>query len=418
MLALVLGGGGAKGSYEIGIWKALIDLDVKFNIVTGTSIGSFNSALISQGDFKRALDAWYNFDAGKMFNIKNYDAITLKEKTRKSLIAIAKDAYKNGGSDIEEYRKTIEKYIDENSVRNSKVKMGLVTVEMKNLKGVELSIDDIPSGNLADFIMASSSISLAIKPQEINGKKYIDGCYHDNIPISLAKNMGADRFIAVDLGMFFSFGTKINKFECPENIKYISPYWDLGNILVFDKDIVKKNIQQGYYDVMKKYGVFDGNAYTFIKGDIEDDYLLRFKKFLSDKYNKSIISKVIKMEYKSLILTHNSKGTTIVNDSICILEILCEILEIDYTKIYSKEKIYEIISKKIEKIEISDFKIDTINDFKGIIDNVIDSKKMLKFFIIKIKEDKNLAFDNFKILSMLYSKEFFASIYAIVYNLV
>ena len=50
MKALVLGGGGAKGSYEVGVWKALNKLNMKFDIVTGVSIGSINGAFYAAND--------------------------------------------------------------------------------------------------------------------------------------------------------------------------------------------------------------------------------------------------------------------------------------------------------------------------------------------------------------------------------
>ena len=45
--AVVLSGGGSKGSYEIGVWKALRRLHIKYDIVTGTSIGALNGALMT-----------------------------------------------------------------------------------------------------------------------------------------------------------------------------------------------------------------------------------------------------------------------------------------------------------------------------------------------------------------------------------
>ena len=52
--ALVFSGGGAKGSYEIGVWKATKRLNMKFDIVTGTSIGAINGAMYAIGDYKKA----------------------------------------------------------------------------------------------------------------------------------------------------------------------------------------------------------------------------------------------------------------------------------------------------------------------------------------------------------------------------
>lgn len=62
MRAIVLGGGGTKGSYEIGVWKALLELGISYDIVTGTSIGAINGALMVMGDYKRAVSLWQKLD--------------------------------------------------------------------------------------------------------------------------------------------------------------------------------------------------------------------------------------------------------------------------------------------------------------------------------------------------------------------
>ncbi len=51
--ALVLGGGGAHGAYQIGVWQALKEHDINFEIITGTSVGALNGALILQADMKK-----------------------------------------------------------------------------------------------------------------------------------------------------------------------------------------------------------------------------------------------------------------------------------------------------------------------------------------------------------------------------
>ncbi|MFR6424743.1 MAG: patatin-like phospholipase family protein [Oscillospiraceae bacterium] len=56
--AIALAGGGTKGAYQVGAWKAMRELGVPFDIVTGTSIGSVTAALMVQGDFDRAWELW------------------------------------------------------------------------------------------------------------------------------------------------------------------------------------------------------------------------------------------------------------------------------------------------------------------------------------------------------------------------
>lgn len=56
--SLVLGGGGAKGSYEIGVFKALEEIGIEIDSVYGTSIGALNGAMVVQGDVKKAEEIW------------------------------------------------------------------------------------------------------------------------------------------------------------------------------------------------------------------------------------------------------------------------------------------------------------------------------------------------------------------------
>ena len=65
-MAIVLGGGGSKGAYQIGAWRALKELGIKYDIITGTSIGAFNGAMMVQGDFEKALALWREIDIDKV----------------------------------------------------------------------------------------------------------------------------------------------------------------------------------------------------------------------------------------------------------------------------------------------------------------------------------------------------------------
>jgi len=62
---IALSGGGTKGSYELGVWKALNELGIDYQIVTGTSIGSINGALMATGDYDRAYELWSTITSGR-----------------------------------------------------------------------------------------------------------------------------------------------------------------------------------------------------------------------------------------------------------------------------------------------------------------------------------------------------------------
>lgn len=58
--AVVLAGGGSRGAYQIGVWKALREMGIEYQLVTGTSVGALNGALMVQGDYEKALSVWEN----------------------------------------------------------------------------------------------------------------------------------------------------------------------------------------------------------------------------------------------------------------------------------------------------------------------------------------------------------------------
>ena len=67
-IGLVLAGGGGKGAYHIGVWKALREtgLDQYVSAISGTSVGGLNAALFLQGDFERVEEIWKNISVEKI----------------------------------------------------------------------------------------------------------------------------------------------------------------------------------------------------------------------------------------------------------------------------------------------------------------------------------------------------------------
>lgn len=62
-IGLVLSGGGGKGAYQIGCWRALQTLGIiRFEVISGTSVGALNGALIGMGDYDRAERIWSNLE--------------------------------------------------------------------------------------------------------------------------------------------------------------------------------------------------------------------------------------------------------------------------------------------------------------------------------------------------------------------
>lgn len=265
--ALVLAGGGSRGSYELGVWQALRELDIELHIVTGTSIGAINGAAIAQGDYDAAVRLWNNIDTSKVIDVPVNEGVSLQQKIWETYHSYMINFFKRGGTGVNSLRETLALFLDEQKVRASSVIYGLVTIEMDSKIPHELFIDDIPQGKMLDYIIASASIYPAFKPHSIDDVRYVDGAYYDNMPVKMALDKGATDIIAVDLDAFGVVKKEILKLA--KHVVYIKSYWNLGPTLVFDHATIQRNIRLGYLDTLKAYSAYEGYAFTFLPGFCE-----------------------------------------------------------------------------------------------------------------------------------------------------
>ena len=253
-IALVLSGGGSRGAYEAGVWQALTELGIEIDIVTGCSVGAINAAMVVQGNVDLTAQLWRELETHMVFDVPEGS----------QPIEYAREIVFNHGAGTSGLKGLLTKYIDEDVVRNSPMVYGIPVVSLPTFDAHYLYKEDIPSGKMIDFIIASASAFPAIHSCEIDGVDYIDGGYADEIPVEMAVKKGATHVIAVNLkGMGV---VRRETLETAPNLVYIEPKWDLGSILIFDKANSKRILRLGYLDAMKALGLIDGTYFSFAKG--------------------------------------------------------------------------------------------------------------------------------------------------------
>ena len=149
--ALVLAGGGARGSYQVGVWRALTELGWRPQIITGTSVGSLNGAMFALDLYETARDMW--------MSIRSQDVMELPEENAdlSELHAFLREVVRDGGMDVTPLEEIVERVLDEDALRASPIRFGLVTVEKRGLKPRELTLEDIPAGKVKDYLLASAA---------------------------------------------------------------------------------------------------------------------------------------------------------------------------------------------------------------------------------------------------------------------
>ncbi len=274
-IGLALGGGGSRGAYQIGVWRALRELDLPIDAVAGTSIGAINGALMVGSDYERALDLWLNLKLQHCLafaqdrDLKSTDLLNLRNAN-----ILAREVLEQGGLNTQPLYDLLGKYLSEASARGSSVRYGLMTATLPNFNPQPLWIDQIPPGQLIDFIMASARLP-GLQPVKIDGQSFIDGGVIERVPISMLRRMGIRRIIAVDL-----YPRPSVRGPIPDNIQltFIHDKESLGGILDLTPSVMERNQQLGYLDAMKALDQLNGDFYAFRPAD----YLALAKRFGMD----------------------------------------------------------------------------------------------------------------------------------------
>lgn len=272
---LVLSGGGTKGIYHLGVWKALCELGIEIRGFVGTSIGAIVAGLLAQG-LDRDYDSFSeNIDLDSVIAIPD----SLMEEGRLSVsvdaIAEARSLFRsivvNRGLDTSPLRALIESWISEEAIRSSGKDFGVVTIHLGDFKPCELYLEQMEPGTVLDYLMASAAFPGFARPV-IKGRRYLDGGMLDNIPYAMARQRGYRRIIISDIS-----GMGLNRRPDIEGSMtvYIKNSIAMGSAFDFDRTFMREYRQLGYLDTLRCFGALEGH-YCFLEpGSFREDSLRR-----------------------------------------------------------------------------------------------------------------------------------------------
>ncbi len=374
--ALILSGGGGRGAYEIGVWKAMKDMGIKISAVYGTSVGAINGLAIASDKYETARNIWINTD---------YDNIMMISPALKSLIS---GSYKNisisslskglselfKGIDVEPLKKALNNVIEEKEIRESEIDYGLVAYSISNLEPRMLYIEDIPEGKLIEYVLASANFPV-FKREIISGETFVDGGVYSNMPLEMAINRGHKKIVAVDIGTYgindlLNFLNK--EIESEAEIRYIKPVEHYGNLLTFDIEVSKKYIKQGYLDGLKSFGLLTGNRYyIYSNKDIVKDLFCSMRESeqkqcleLLGIESSELSGLPVEYIYYRLVLPRleNIAGTNLKHpEETCssILELMLEFYNMErlfpYNPLMILQKVNELSKKSPDKNQVKAF---------------------------------------------------------------
>lgn len=180
-VALVLGGGGARGFAHIGVLRALEEHGIDFDMCVGTSVGSLVGALYSAG-----------VSASELTEMA--EKLDLKD-VHNGMILTPKDATKIG--------KIVTDIIGDALIESLPKKYCAVAVDL--VTGKQVMFD---SGKVGTAVSASCCVPVFFKPVVDGERHLVDGGLLNNIPADVAKMLGADKTVTIDINPTRGGGTE------------------------------------------------------------------------------------------------------------------------------------------------------------------------------------------------------------------
>lgn len=206
-VGVVLSGGGAKGVTHIGVLKVLEEAGIPIDYIAGTSMGAIVGGLYAIGYNAKALDSmvhvqnWPFLLSDKVY--RNNQPFSEKEMNEKYLLSVPlmpgvglkmPAGFVSGQNIYNLFSELTIGYHDSISFRELPIPFACVAANM--IDGKEVVLD---SGLLSLAMRASMAIPGVFAPVRRNGMVLVDGGISNNFPVDVAKNMGAEVTIGVDL---------------------------------------------------------------------------------------------------------------------------------------------------------------------------------------------------------------------------
>lgn len=262
---IVLEGGGARGAYQVGAWRALKEVGVKIKGVSGASVGALNGVMICMDELEKTEEIWANMDYSTVLDVDARVIDSLKKLDFKSfsfaeMAAEVRRTVRGRGLNIDPLKALIAGMVDEEKVRHSSCELFVTTFCVTDVKEVNFDVKTASEGTMKDMLLASSYFP-GFKNEKLFGKTYMDGGSVNNVPINVLADRGYKDIIVIRI---YGIGVDREKlFELPEdvNLYRIAPKRNLGGILEFEGEKARRNMKLGYYDAMRMIYGLEGRKY-------------------------------------------------------------------------------------------------------------------------------------------------------------
>lgn len=213
-VALVLGGGGARGLAHMGVLEAFEEAGIPFDVIIGCSAGSLVGALYAD-----SLDL-------------NYVRSVLEPMRCETMLDISIWKARYGISQGSAMRRVLGQYLNAKCFEELQIPLLVVATDLWTGQLVTIG-----GGELIPAVQASAAIPFVYVPVELHGRVFVDGGVVDPVPVRVARKINAEYVIAVDLRGLLDDNFPTNLFGVAKRSADITLLWQ-GEACIEDADII------------------------------------------------------------------------------------------------------------------------------------------------------------------------------------
>jgi len=285
---LCLSGGGAKGAYQIGCWRAFLEWGLDFEVVAGSSVGALNGAFICQGDYARAENFWCHISAEQILRLDTSRMRRLAARTAMDLALLAlplpfqgarairytryammafylfsqkgslRRILREGLFDASVLERTIDQYLDLDRLMSSGKTLIISTLQFSRDDSLRWGhtryhrTDTMTANDIKKLLLASASIPLIFPAVEMEGLYHRDGAVLVKTPVRPLYDMGIRKIFTVHLKPLKRSSQR--RFR-DASIVAIAPSRPLARpalgTFTFTPDTARMQLGRGYQDAIK-----------------------------------------------------------------------------------------------------------------------------------------------------------------------
>ena len=235
---------------------------------------------------------------------------------------------RDGGIDVTPLKDLIHNILDEDRIRSAGIDFSLLTFSLSDMKELDLTLDEIPEGLLADFLLASACL-LGFKNEPLHGKTYLDGGVINNVPLNSLVKRGYRDIITVRI---YGPGREPRvRLDEGTQVYEIAPRVHLGSIIEFQGKRSRQNLKIGYYDAKRMVYGLKGLIY-YIDSDRDEEEYTTMLSNISEKTRKEIRAK--------LRLPHTATNETLY---LAMLEASAKYFRIPKYQVYTENGLSELV---------------------------------------------------------------------------